>query len=203
MSEQVTDETTEPAEALMVATPSESFVLTAVRFVALLYVVLIGFIAVAILLSGLAAGWRPYQVTSGSMVPTMNPGDLVIVEPKTPGKAYDPPTIITFNDPERGVVTHRILRAERVENGEVRYTTKGDFNRDPESGTVGQADVIGSVRFVLRKVGLPMRWAQTQDWGPFSLWASVSLLAIWLAMGLMRAPVRQDTGEPPTQGQGA
>lgn len=177
---------TEHAPATPAGAPREGALLSGVRFLALLYVTLLVLVTLAIILSGLTVGWRPYVVTSGSMVPAIHPGDLVIVEPKAPGQAFDPPTILTFTDADRGLVTHRIVKAERVDNGEVRYTTKGDANRDPESGTIGQAEIVGSVRYVLRAVGLPIRWAQTANWGPLSLWAGASLLAVWLAVGLLR-----------------
>jgi len=180
---------TEPelrTETVPAAPVREAPAMTAVRFAALLYVTLLVLIGVGVLGGGLFAGWKPYLVTTGSMVPAMNPGDLVITESIEPGEAFNPPTIITFRDPGRGLVTHRVVKAERVPGGEVRYTTKGDANRVPESGTVGQGDLVGSVRFVLRHAGKPVWWAQQGRWGPFGAWALLSLGAVSLAAGLLR-----------------
>jgi signal peptidase I len=174
-------------QTVAVAAPRrEAPAMTALRFVALLYVLLLVLIGVGVLGGGLFAGWKPFLVTSGSMAPAMNPGDLVITEAAGPGEAFNPPTIITFRDPGRGLVTHRVVKAERVQGGEVRYTTKGDANRVAESGTVGQADLVGSVRFVLRHAGKPVWWAQQGLWGPFGAWALASLAAVSLAAGLLR-----------------
>lgn len=178
------EHTTEIAPAA--APAREGAAMTALRFAALLYVALLVLIGVGVLGGGLFAGWKPYLVTSGSMAPAMNPGDLVITEAADPGEAFSPPTIITFRDPGRGLVTHRVVKAERVAGGEVRYTTKGDANRVAESGTVGQADLVGSVRFVLRHAGKPVWWAQQGRWGPFGAWALASLVAVSLAAGLLR-----------------
>lgn len=187
MSDAQTTGTAAPeSAAAATAPPSSGPVATAVRFLALLYVALLLLAGVAVLGAALLLGWKPYLVTSGSMVPTMNPGDLVVVEPVQPGRAFDPPTIITFRDPARGLVTHRVTKSERVADGEVRYTTKGDFNQVAESGTVGQRDVVGSVRYVLRDAGMPVWWAQQGRWGPFGAWALLTLLAVWLAAGLLK-----------------
>ncbi|HWH33104.1 MAG TPA: signal peptidase I [Egibacteraceae bacterium] len=168
------------------AARTDGVLLTALRGLALVYVTLLVLTGVAILGVGALLGWRPYLVTSGSMAPAMRPGDVIVVEPAVPGKPYDVPTIITFRDPARGLVTHRVVAAEQAPNGEVRYTTKGDANPDAESGTVGQSELVGSVRYVVRDVGMPLHWAQHGRWGPFGAWAAGTLLAISLAVGLLR-----------------
>lgn len=182
-------------ETVPAAPAREAMAMTLLRFAALLYVALLVLIGVGVLGGGLFAGWKPYLVTSGSMAPAMNPGDLVITEAVEPGEAFNPPTIITFRDPGRGLVTHRVVKAERVPGGEVRYTTKGDANRVAESGTVGQGDLVGSVRFVLRHAGKPVWWAQQGRWGPFGAWALASLLTVSLAAGLLR-PRSEPAGAP-------
>lgn len=170
--------------------------LTAVRFTAVLYVFLLVLVGIVVLGVRALLGWQPYLVTSGSMAPTMVPGDVILVEPKVPGNPFDAPTIITFTDPGRGLVTHRVMSAERAPDGEVRYVTQGDANPVPESGTVGHGQVVGSVRYVLRTVGMPLWWARNAHWGPVVAWALLTLLAIWVASGIVRRrPV--PPAEPP------
>lgn len=170
----------------------ENLALMVLRMLAVIYVTLLALTGVAVLTVGLVLGWRPYLVTSGSMVPAMSPGDVIVVEPAAPGRAFDPPTVITFRDPARGLVTHRVTHAEQAPDGEVRYTTKGDANPSPESGTVGQADLVGSVRYVVRDVGLPLQWVRQGRWGPFGAWVAATLAAVWLAAGFLRP--REDGG---------
>ena len=152
---------------------------------ALVYVTLLVLTGVSILGAGVLFEWRPYLVTSGSMVPAMSPGDVIVVDPAAPGEGFNPPTTITFRDPARGLVTHRIIKTEQAPNGELRYTTKGDANPSPESGTVPQSALVGSVRYVVRDVGMPLQWAQQERWGPLGAWALLTLLAIWLAAGFL------------------
>ena len=54
--------------------------------------------------------WQPVVVTSGSMRPLIQTGDVVLVEPVAPGEDLRPSTVITFRDSSRGdtLVTHRI-----------------------------------------------------------------------------------------------
>lgn len=163
--------------------------MTGLRAVALVYVTLLVLTGVAILGASVLFEWRPYLVTSGSMVPAMSPGDLIVVDPAAPGEGFSPPTTITFRDPARGLVTHRVIKSEQAPNGEIQYTTKGDANPDPESGTVPQSALVGSVRYVVRDVGMPLQWAQQERWGPLAAWGLLTLLAIWLAVGFVKPRV--------------
>lgn len=166
---------------------------TALVFLACLYVFLLVLAALAVLVTRALFGWESLLVTSGSMVPAMHPGDVVIIEPAVPGEAFDAPTVITFEDPDRGLVTHRIVAAERAPDGEVRYTTKGDANRVAESGTVGHRDVRGSVRSVLRGLGLPVWWARTGQTSALAVWGALTLAAVWIAAGAFRRTTREAT----------
>jgi hypothetical protein len=61
----------------------------------------------------LAAGWRPAVVTSGSMVPALRPGDVVLFQPAG-GHAPAPGTIVIFQRPNGGP------DAEPLEPGSIR-----------------------------------------------------------------------------------
>ena len=90
----------------------------------------------------------PMIVLSGSMVPIMMPGDIILITPVNTEniRVND---IITFAQTGRGgVVTHRII-SETVEG----YQTKGDANEDNDKVIVQESDVIGKTIFVIPYVG--------------------------------------------------
>ena len=68
-------------------------------------------------------GYKYFTVLTGSMEPTINVGDLVIVKESS----YAINDIISYKD-GNSVVTHRIIDYSTQDNGEIFYTTKGDNN---------------------------------------------------------------------------
>lgn len=74
---------------------------------------------------------------SGSMVPTLYPGDTVLLKKQ---KSYAVGDVITFND-SIGLVTHRIV--EITDSG---YKTKGDNEiQSLDLGERGESDVVGKM----------------------------------------------------------
>jgi signal peptidase len=110
---------------------------------------------VTLLLCGIAAtgitywhdGYRIYVVHTGSMVPTLNPGDIVIDKPATHLVAGQ---IITFkhSDFTNDVVTHRI---KWFRHGVIR--TKGDANKTADAWYIRPDQVVGTVTRVVPKLG--------------------------------------------------
>lgn len=85
-----------------------------------------------------------YVVLSGSMQPTMGPGDVVIVEdvPLTDIAEGD---VITFQRPEESrPTTHRVIEVQ-TQDGQPAFRTAGDSNEDPDPELVGPNQVIGEV----------------------------------------------------------
>lgn len=76
-------------------------------------------------------GAVPLTVLSGSMVPTFNPGDLIITMPvDDPKEEIKRGDIVTFQ-PESGVgtlITHRVSSVGFSMGGSTVFTTKGDAN---------------------------------------------------------------------------
>lgn len=89
-------------------------------------------------------GVRTFDVVTGSMVPNIQIGSLVITKPLP---SYPLGTIITFN---RGTitVTHRIIGTK---NGQ--FITKGDANKIADLQLVNKKDVIGEDYFIIPNVG--------------------------------------------------
>jgi len=89
-------------------------------------------------------GWGLYFVRSGSMVPTLNPGDLVITRPVG---EIRPNTIVTFEQND-AMVTHRVI--ELVEDG---FRTKGDANEDADPDLLTAGRVQGTYLFKIPRLG--------------------------------------------------
>lgn len=74
-------------------------------------------------------GYQLYYVSSGSMEPTLNVGDAILIK-KVPAKEISKGDIITFrstNDVVRGhTITHRVVEEPEIKSGIYYYQTKGD-----------------------------------------------------------------------------
>jgi signal peptidase len=96
---------------------------------------------------------RPLTVLSGSMEPTLDTGDVVIVKRIAPLDAR-PGDIVTFRDPEQPgrLVTHRV-RTLRVQDGRVRFVTRGDANNTSERWQVEAGGQISRVLYRVPDLG--------------------------------------------------
>ena len=81
-------------------------------------------------------GYKILYVQSGSMSPTFQKGDIVIIKKC---KSYEIGEIITYSV-EENLITHRII--EKTENG---YITKGDANNTPDEKNVDSTQIKGKV----------------------------------------------------------
>jgi len=95
-------------------------------------------------------GYSEVIVISGSMLPTLQIGDILIIRDQ---ESYQVNDIVTFRG-ETKLITHRVVA---IENNE--YVTKGDFNNtndDPipasavKGKVVGRIHGIGKIVFFLR-----------------------------------------------------
>jgi signal peptidase I len=98
-------------------------------------------------LAPVAVGWWPYVVTSGSMAPAFDRGDVLVVEPHD-GRGLGPGTIVVF-ERDGAAVAHRI---EAVQ-GDGTYRTRGDANRLADSTPLRPADVRGVARIKVPLAG--------------------------------------------------
>lgn len=97
-------------------------------------------------------------VQSGSMEPTIKTGSIVIIRPASAYKAGD---IVTFGKDTKAEVptTHRIV-ADRVENGVLYYTTKGDANEDNDTKEIKKEEIVGKVIFSVPFMGYVIDFAK-------------------------------------------
>ncbi len=103
-------------------------------------------------------GYRSLTVLSGSMEPTLHTGDVVVVKEISPldVKIGD---VVSFRDPddETRIVTHRV-RSIQVEEGTVRFVTKGDSNTGVEHWKVTADGTIGRVGYRVQGLGYALFW---------------------------------------------
>ena len=135
--------------------------------------VLVGF--VILLAISPITGLRFDAILSGSMSPSMNVGDLVVVAPQSPDdlKVGD---VIVFQSPiGNSLVCHRII-AITQEDGSLVFHTKGDYNEDPDPFTLQSDSIVGKVQVCIPTMGYVVQWLR----GPFGLLAIIALGAATL-----------------------
>jgi len=123
--------------------------------------------------------WTPLMVvTTRSMEPTLNAGDLIYVKGVAPSdlKIGD---VITFKSPTKYIsgtlITHRIVEIS-YETNEINFKTKGDNNPVTDPWTVTASDIIGRQTYVLKGVGNYFLWMQT----PAGLTTLATVLVLYL-----------------------
>lgn len=160
---------------------------TTIRIVVWTFTNLTLLLAAWVMLAWLLAGWSPVVITSGSMSPTLDAGDVVLIADDDSIGQRD---VIVF-DRNDELIAHRVFAIE-----EDLYVTKGDANAVPDVERVDPADVVGAGRLVVPLVGLPIIWAQQGQWLPL---AALGLLAgagaISMALAADRL-VRRRRGPP-------
>lgn len=91
-------------------------------------------------------GYATLEVVSGSMEPTIQTGDLIIIHQEK--KEYQENDIITFMDVNGSFVTHRIVG--RTSQG---YLTKGDANKSVDPGYVRKEKIVGTYVLKIHRFG--------------------------------------------------
>ena len=151
------------------------------------YLSVVAFLFAWVVIVWAAVGWEPMVVTTGSMQPAINPGDIVLSAPPEGDVVLDAGTVITFEDPVRPgeLITHRIDTV----NEDGTYTTRGDANSSADSYEVTTEELTGVGRLLVPAVGLPRVW---MDEGRIVIvigWVIATVLAVW---GAVHKPRRTD-----------
>jgi len=108
----------------------------------------------------LAGAEESYVVLSGSMEPTIDPGDVVLVEERAPA-TIGPGDVITYRrSGAEKPTTHRVVEVTEVD-GQRAFVTKGDANEDPDPQPVAGEHVVGTVAVRLPNVGHVVQFANT------------------------------------------
>ena len=150
---------------------------------------------------GLAVGphvldYRTMTMLTGSMAPSIEPGDVVVSTPIDVDDVTEG-MVITYQIPvdDHRVVTHRVIDVQHAADGTVSVRTQGDANDAPDPWTAVltgdtayqvQAVVpeIGNVITLLRESALSTLFVQLVPVG----------LGIWMLLGIWR-PTRGDDSD--------
>ena len=98
-----------------------------------------------------------FNIVSGSMEPTLEINDVVIVQRCAVSKLRKG-DIITFQQEGR-TISHRILDITQ-ENGTIKFQTQGDNNEIPDSDKIEPGQVYGKVLFRVKKIGKIVNYIQ-------------------------------------------
>ena len=114
--------------------------------------------AAALLIVPKAVGGRPLTVLSGSMVPTFDPGDAVVIRPVDVDE-LEIGDVITFQETsgEPELITHRIIGVSFGSAGR-EFVTRGDANGAADAAPVTEAQVRGEVWYTVPLVGYASVW---------------------------------------------
>lgn len=93
-------------------------------------------------------GVKNFIVLSGSMSPTIETGDIVLVKENLDIKKKD---IVAFKV-DGAIVTHRVVDIIEKDN-KVYYQTKGDANKTPDFDLIKYEDIEGRYIFKIGAVG--------------------------------------------------
>ena len=113
----------------------------------------------------------PFVVLSGdnimvtttiSMLPVLNPNDMIIVESTSIDEIKEGDIIAFDSHMEMGIVAHRVIEISE-KDGEIVADTKGDNNEEPDPWYVTDDDLIGKVKNIIPIFGIvlvgPVRFA--------------------------------------------
>lgn len=101
---------------------------------------------------GLVGVEHSYVVLSGSMAPTLSPGDSVLVEDVRPADV-EVGDVITYRRPgSETPTTHRVVDIRRAD-GTLEFRTQGDANEEPDTEWVPATHVVGETTMVFPYLG--------------------------------------------------
>ena len=103
----------------------------------------------------LMTGWDPVVITSGSMSPTLRPGDVLVVDEHPADQLVGQRSVLTFESPagDGELITHRV--AEVLTDDRL-YITQGDANLTRAmNGVADNVPAEGATKFVRPEVYRP------------------------------------------------
>ena len=98
-------------------------------------------------------GKKAFVIISGSMIPEINIGDVVLINDTNDVKIND---IIAFRR-DSTVIVHRIVKEMNI-NGEIMYQTKGDNNNVEDKELVQKSTIEGILFGKIPKLGKALMW---------------------------------------------
>jgi signal peptidase len=159
---------------------------------------------------GLAVGphvldYRTMTMLTGSMAPTIDPGDVVV---STPLDVDDVQVgmVITYHIPidDHRVVTHRVIEVDHTADGTVSVRTQGDANNAPDPWTaVLTGDTAYQMQAVVPEIGHLITVLRDSPLSTLIVQLLPIGVGVWMLAAIWR-PGREDADDvPPTTTTGA
>jgi signal peptidase I len=152
--------------------------------------ILAGLLCVVAITAGVSwvKGYRVYVVHTGSMLPTLPLGSIVVDKPAAGLNGLKPGDIITFrhSDLTTDVVTHRVAS---LDGGLIQ--TKGDANTSIDTWNIRPNQVEGVRIATIPKVGYLLVFLQQPAGLGATLLAFVSIFLLWALFFPSAAPIRR------------
>jgi signal peptidase I len=109
--------------------------------------------------------FQTFVISSSSMEPTINYGDVIFVKPVNPEDLQEN-DIMTFYvdvdlDGKKEVVTHYVAAKRLDENGKLEFRTKRENTDIFDSWTVKEEDVVGRYNFQINQIGKVVLYIQS------------------------------------------
>jgi signal peptidase I len=140
----------------------------------------------------MAVGLRPLTVLTGSMQPTIKPGDMIVDEPVSASQIRVG-DIVTYREPHgTRTITHRV-RSVSISQGQTHVVTKGDANHTVEKWQVPDTGEVGRVVYAVPKLGYPITWSHTRNGRLALVSIPAFVLAIWALLRIWRSDEEQET----------
>lgn len=104
-------------------------------------------------------GYRVYDILTGSMSPTIKPGNLVVVKETLPNEVKKNDVITFRSDITNNVTTHRAIDIVNSD-GKTEFITKGDANNTQDPVPLDEKLLVGKVIFQIPYLGGILRCVQ-------------------------------------------
>ncbi|SFL88071.1 signal peptidase I SipW [Salibacterium qingdaonense] len=152
-----------------------------------------------------AMGYEIKSVLSGSMEPTFQTGSIIAIKPtEENGTEYQDGDIITFQQDQETLVTHRIIGVNET-NDQIVYETKGDNNDAADMDPVLDTNVVGEYTgFTIPYVGYFIEFANSPTGAlvllvtPGVIIFLYGILSIWRELKKLEAKTKSaSASEPP------
>lgn len=127
-------------------------------------------------------GYDILMVRSGSMVPYLNVGDMIVTGPMDGpvNGEIKPGTVVTYEFQE-DLITHRVKEID----GEL-LMTQGDAVEDPDPWEVTLSDVKGVFLFKIPSIGYVTSFIQTKTGWFLTIIIPGALLTLWLVKDIVK-----------------
>lgn len=142
-------------------------------------------------------GYQFKIVLSGSMEPAIQTGSMIVVEPVSDPSVFKKDDIITFQEENNRLVTHRVM--DTIHNGKTTlYRTKGDSNDGPDVNPVLPENIVASYTGItIPYLGYIVSFFQSPNGALFIMFSGFLLLCysfynIWWAISKVDVVLKGD-----------